>query len=508
MAPKRVASNRIDTKFFPITTSAGTKLWVRVESDVVANVSGSSISAVANSTVQRVYYQPGPNPIPGAPGNLAATRSGNEPWKFENWGSGAGIDKAGKPILGADARQTLANRNSQASIALDNNAAYAISKRTISSDGVDYRLDSNKIKQGLGKAPTAKTPPAAGKPAGDGPAPTEENPGTDTTGDTGSEGSSEPQTLSAEQQEKLTNISAGPNLEYSEVLRYPLTSENLQGDYIKFQCWDYEKSGFNALESGVNDFKITRMRDRIKNPKGTVILPIQSGISDIKATSWADGEINPITAMFANIAYGTIGMAGDPGAAARNLFSGLGDAGKKLMANSDEMKQLVTNYFTEQALSGTLTNSLSRTSGAAINNNVELLFSGVALRSFTFNFKLTPRDKAEAERIRKIIRLFKREMTARLSTSGLFLLAPRVFTINYIYTGTNDNHPYLNKIGVCALRDFAVDYTPDGNYMTYADGGSMTQYNISMTFGEIDPIYASDYDETGDTQDNPTSMGY
>ena len=44
--------------------------------------------------------------------------------------------------------------------------------------------------------------------------------------------------------------------------------------------------------------------------------------------------------------------------------------------------------------------------------------------------------------------------------------------------------------------------------MTYADGGSMTQYNISMTFGEIDPIYASDYDEDGDTQDNPNSMGY
>jgi hypothetical protein len=201
-------------------------------------------------------------------------------------------------------------------------------------------------------------------------------------------------------------------------------------------------------------------------------------------------------------------MAADPGAAVRNLISGIGEAGKRLMANSDDMKQLVTNYFTEQALSGTLTNSLSRTSGAAINNNVELLFAGVSLRSFTFNFKLTPRDKAEAERIRKIIRLFKREMTARLNTSGLFLLAPRVFTINYIYTGTNSNHPYLNKIGVCALRDFAVDYTPDGNYMTYADGGSMTQYNISMTFGEIDPIYASDYDEDGDNQENPTSMGY
>lgn len=504
MAPKRVASNKIDTKFFPITTSAGTKLWVRVESDVVANVSGSSISAVANSTVQRVYYQPGPNPIPGAPGNLAATRTGNEPWKFENWGSGAGIDKAGKPILGADARQTLANRNSQSSIALDNNSAYAISKRTISSDGVDYRLDSNKIKQGLGKAPTAKAPPAKGKPDSDGPAPTEENPGTDTTAGGSDESSGVSEVVNTEVN---TEVESTPNIGYAEVLRYPM-NYSVEGDYIQFKVYDYQKSGFKAKEAGANDFRITRMRDRITESKGTVILPIQSGISDVKSTAWADGELNPITAKFGNVAYGTISKGADGTAAIQAFVQGLRGVGQTFLNSSEDMKKLVTNYFVEQALSGSVTNSLSRTAGAAINNNVELLFGGPQLRAFTFNFRLTPRDKPEAERIRKIIRLFKREMTPRLSTSSLFLLAPRVFEIKYIYSGNNDNHPYLNKIGICALRDFAVDYTPDGNYMTYADGGSMTQYNMSMTFGEIDPIYASDYDEDGDTQDNPNSMGY
>lgn len=385
-------------------------------------------------------------------------------------------------------------------------AAAQLLSKVATSDEKQKLSNTKEFKSRLGNSATA--PPARGKPGGNGPAPTEENPGTDTTGDTGSsEGSSEPQFLSQEEQEKSTNIPAPPNIEYSEVLRYPI-NYSVEGDYIQFTVWDYQKSGLNAKESQAGTFKITRMRDRIESPKGTVILPIQSGISDVKSTAWADGQLNPITAQFGNLAYGTISRGKDLGNAGQYFLGGLKNIGQVFTNQSDDMKQLITNYFVEQALSGSVTNALSRTAGAAINNNVELLFGGAQLRSFTFNFKLTPRDKPEAERIRKIIRLFKREMTPRLSTSGLFLLAPRVFTIKYIYSGTNNNHPYLNKIGVCALRDFGVDYTPDGNYMTYADGGSMTQYSINMTFGEIDPIYASDYDEGGDNQENPTSMGY
>lgn len=88
-------------------------------------------------------------------------------------------------------------------------------------------------------------------------------------------------------------------------------------------------------------------------------------------------------------------------------------------------------------------------------------------------------------------------MAPSLSNSQLFLLAPNVFKISYVYTGdgsqNNGNHPYLNRIKVAALRDIAVNYTPDGNYMTYQDG-SMTQYELNLTFGEIDPVYENDYE--------------
>jgi hypothetical protein len=156
---------------------------------------------------------------------------------------------------------------------------------------------------------------------------------------------------------------------------------------------------------------------------------------------------------------------------------------------------MMVNYFVEQSVG--VNGLLSRTIGGAINNNLELLFNGPTLRSFTFNFKLTAREPEEAVLIKNIIRYFKKSMVPGLSQSKLFLLAPNVFKIKYVYTGQGDvatGHPYLNKIKVAALRDMSVNYTPDGNYMTYRDG-SMTQYDLSLTFGEIDPIYEPDYYE-------------
>jgi hypothetical protein len=91
-------------------------------------------------------------------------------------------------------------------------------------------------------------------------------------------------------------------------------------------------------------------------------------------------------------------------------------------------------------------------------------------------------------------------MAPRKSAQGLFLETPNVFQLKYIYAN-GDQHPFLNKIKLCALTGFSVDYTPDGSYMTYQDG-SMTSYSVNMQFNELNPIYADDYDE--DTND----MGY
>lgn len=487
MAGKRLQSNKINTGEFQTISSDGTKLYGRVESDITVERNGNSIIPVPNSTEQRYYYRSTPG---GASGGefLAATRTGNEKWTFLK-------DERGNYILGEDARNSL-NSNTVAAKAINSAAEDSITKRTISDGTVDFRLSQTQAKIGLGKVN-----PATGQPAA---SPTNPNaPAGAATGGGGADATQpELKELSEEEKAQFTNLGKRDTKDYGN-LAYPLNafSGNRKGDYLQIQLLEYKKSGLNAAEAKEGTFGITRMDDRETNIKGTIFLPIQNGITDSVSVDWGSGELNPITAKFANVAMGTIAASGESLSAGVKTFGSatmeaIGDLTSKNAA--PEMRAMLVNYFTQQAVGGNVQNLLARTAGAAINNNLELLFSGPQLRSFTFNYKLTPREPAEAAVIKKIIRLFKREMAPALSPSKLFLLSPNVWKLKYIWTGPKgtgaEDHPYLNHIKRCALKDFSVNYTPDGSYMTYANGGSMTSYELSLTFAEIDPVYAGDYD--------------
>jgi hypothetical protein len=54
-------------------------------------------------------------------------------------------------------------------------------------------------------------------------------------------------------------------------------------------------------------------------------------------------------------------------------------------------------------------------------------------------------------------------------------------------------HPAINRIKLAALTSFNVNYTPAGTYSTFEDY-TMTAYQISMQFTELDPVYESDYE--------------
>ena len=141
----------------------------------------------------------------------------------------------------------------------------------------------------------------------------------------------------------------------------------------------------------------------------------------------------------------------------------------------------------------------TRATGKVINPNLELIFKGPQLRTFSYQFRFTPREELEAKEVRKIIRFFKKGMAVRRSPNKLFLKTPHAWRLKYCYMN-RDNHPFLNKIKTCALTSFNVDYTPDGSYSTYEDG-SMTSYQVGLNFSELNPIYADDYD-------NENNMGY
>ena len=280
----------------------------------------------------------------------------------------------------------------------------------------------------------------------------------------------------------------------SPTLRYPLNeSRTVKYDYMQVVAYEHEANTFANQSSSVISF--TEADDRIKTSVGRVFLPMQPGLSEGNGVDWGPGTANPFEAAGFNIAQSAItkfGNAKDGEAfagAAKQTMEQTITAGKQLLGGVEGSD--IASYFAGQAVGK---NSLfTRATGKVLNPNLELLFTGPRLRSFNYEFRFTPREKEEARVVKRIIKFFKKNMAPQRVSSKLFLMTPNVFKLKYIYKNGLP-HPYLNKIKTCALTSFNVDYTPDGSYMTY-DDGSMTSYNVSMSFGELNPIYEDEIDE-------------
>ena len=253
-------------------------------------------------------------------------------------------------------------------------------------------------------------------------------------------------------------------------------------DVLKFNMMKYVPKKFDQKTFGFED----RAKDTRGRSIGSVILPIPAGIGDANAVSWGGNSMSAVQAALAQAALAAITES--PGSGVDSLIN----SAQKVAGNSGEVGTALANTLAGMA-SGTQ-NLITRTTGAILNPNLDLLFQAPTLRPFNFNFSLSPRDPKEAETVMKIIRFFKQGMSPIRSKSNLFLKSPHTFQLQYLLREgrRSREHPFINKFKECALQSFGVQYTPTGNYSTFSDG-VMTQYNISMTFTELEPVFNDDY---------------
>ena len=301
-------------------------------------------------------------------------------------------------------------------------------------------------------------------------------------------------------------------------LRYPLHDVSQFGlDYIEITGHKYSANKTTQGGQGGDAILGGNAQDRLsgghrvgKEKTGTVQLPMQKKIQEMNAIDWGADSLDFITAAMSDMALGGInsiaenlGKMGSVSGAisgaqtiAGTMAGSLGKSIKQAFTD-DNSQYFIAAYFAGQAVGGA--NITARSTGTVVNPNMELLFKGPNLRSFNFNFVLSPRDEPEAKRVKEIIKFFKKNIHPRVSKQGLYLFTPNIFTLKYIYNGSGQ-HPFLHKFKPCALKGFSVDYNPTGNYMTYSDG-SMPTYALNMTFEEIVPLYATDFEDGNDTND-------
>ena len=274
-------------------------------------------------------------------------------------------------------------------------------------------------------------------------------------------------------------------------LRYPYERMESTQDYIQFSVIQYQRKGLTGgpvgtglANQGTGVFKKALDTDIL----GTVTLPVPSQIGDNNGADYGSGNLNFLQERGLGVAQKAI--RGQLAGALGEVKGLLGD-----LANADG---LVESFFANQAISSfggniDLNQLLVRSGGTIINPNMELLFTGPKLRSFTFAFKFTPRFSKEAEEVRQIIRAFKKHSSPRTGGNNNFLKSPDIFQIRYLGEG-GQNHQFLNRFKLCALTNMTVNYTGDGVYATYDDGTPVSSI-MTLTFNELTPVYNEDYDE-------------
>lgn len=301
--------------------------------------------------------------------------------------------------------------------------------------------------------------------------------------------------------------------------RYPLdlsVGETLfVEDIIQFSIYDYKPISTVSGDGNATDIGkfFRRSGSRLINsvPRGSINLAIQPSIQDSNNVNWQESGINIVQLGLAAVSSGFIQSGFD------GTKETIDQLGQSIGSDYEDVRRALNVYFAQQA--SQTTGLLSRLTGQTLNPNIETLFESPTTRSFSYTFQFSPRDPDEAKMVQGIIKTFKQAMAPQRTSGNLFLNAPFVFGIKYLYSKqllaengesiptSPIDHPYIGRLkSPLALKSCNVDYTPTGSYMSYSDG-SMVQYSVTLLFQEIDPVYFDDYTQLDtDTQNN--NIGY
>ena len=330
-------------------------------------------------------------------------------------------------------------------------------------------------------------------------------------------------------------------------LVYPIDADfgNTQ-DYIQINQFTYKPINQDVFFGGLTGNAGSTLLNGLQNtsPKekylGLVKLPMPNQLQDSNNVAWGQDQLNAITAAVAGAVFGVSGkgldLMGELITGERKLFGkpednqklslmgearkilskdGRDSAGAKIGSFIDKLKNNSDAQLLGRSVLGSAIlnvaqfgvspeTALARGAGVVPNSNMQLLFNAPTLREFTFNWRLTARSREEAIRVKNIIRFFKQGMAVKKNNKNktgegsFFLGTPNIFDIHFKTSKQNyeilDRNDSVLRIKTCALTGVAVNYTPDGMWNAY-EKGMPTSVLLSLRFGELEPIFDTDYEE-------------
>ena len=203
------------------------------------------------------------------------------------------------------------------------------------------------------------------------------------------------------------------------------------------------------------------------------------------------------SALYEELSMGIGGKAiNDVGAAVKSFvnddFEAFGKqftAGLKSVLSEGGRRLLVGAAETLTGAEGSV-QGVNKLFGQADNPFVEVFFTSMNLREFTYNFVFAPRNEDETNEVQQIIQLFRFHMVPELQgTNGRYITLPSTFDIHYMYKADNGNsyeNDYYTRLSTCVLQDCSVNYTPTG-VKSFGDGAP-TQITMTLAFNETEAL--------------------
>ncbi len=152
-----------------------------------------------------------------------------------------------------------------------------------------------------------------------------------------------------------------------------------------------------------------------------------------------------------------------------------------------------------QALEGPGADALGQALGAVPNPHLQAIFSGVELRSHSFQWTFAPRNPAESKNLRAIVNEIKKNSLPNYSTTGTAALQyPPMVEIALM----GFNEPLIN-FKKCLIKSVSVNYAPAGIPSFFAGSREPTMIQLEIQLLETEIQTARDYGlQSGGRPDN------
>ena len=196
-------------------------------------------------------------------------------------------------------------------------------------------------------------------------------------------------------------------------------------------------------------------------------------------------RIDGITTTWNTEAVGLIGAGMGGGVSMDN------ESVKSVIANRGMLlKDFISNVAGAAVGNQSIKNIINKADGHARNPHLEMFFSQIELRKFSFEFYMAPRNAPEAKAIREIGSLFKYAAAPKLEdgAGGIYFRYPNVFDITF------SNQDQTHKIAQCAMESVAIDHSAANINSTFYDGYP-TETKITVNFSELEIMHKDKIDE-------------